>query len=205
MLEMFMYAIGIMYTPGPVNLLGLNLGLNKKLKETWGYYLGVGTAMFILLMVYGYTGERLIKKEYLFYISIIGTVYIVYLAYKLVKANIQVKETTNVRTVAFKDGFLMQLFNPKATLATLPIATINFPVNNITGIKITVMALLMGLVMASCAPLSYAIAGIFASNFIKKDGVLKVFNMLMAAILLYVAFGIFMDYVYLVYMGVSAY
>ncbi|GAA0179123.1 hypothetical protein SH2C18_20520 [Clostridium sediminicola] len=123
MLEMFLYAIGIMYTPGPMNLLGLNLGINKKLKET---------------------------------------------------------------------------------LATLPIATINFPANDIVGIKILIMSVILGL-LATCPPLSYAVIGSFSSTFIKRKDVIKLFNTVMAIMLLYVALSIFKDHVYLVLKGINSY
>ncbi len=51
MLQMILYGIGIMYTPGPINLIGLNLGLNKKFKQSIGYFFGVGFAMLILFLI----------------------------------------------------------------------------------------------------------------------------------------------------------
>lgn len=204
MIEIFLYAIGIMYTPGPMNLLGLNLGINKKFKESIGFFVGIGLSMLLLFLMFGYTGEKFIRKEYLVYISIFGSIYILYLAFKILKANIDVKEQKNIRSLSFKDGFLMQTFNPKATLATLPIATINFPANNITGTKILFVSLILSL-LAFLAPCSYSFIGEYFSALIKKDRIIKAFNTLMALLLIYVAYTIFRDHVYLVFMGINTY
>jgi len=46
-LEILLFSFGIMYTPGPVNILSLNQGLNKKFKSMIGFYVGIGTAMLV--------------------------------------------------------------------------------------------------------------------------------------------------------------
>ena len=51
MLAIIAYAVGIMYSPGPVNLMGLNTGVNGQAKRRWGFCLGVGTAMLLLFLL----------------------------------------------------------------------------------------------------------------------------------------------------------
>lgn len=201
---MFLYGIGIMYTPGPVNTMGFSLGINKKFKESLVFFVGVGVAMFILFVVYGYTGEKLVKKEYLFYISIIGGCYIIYLAYRIFKAKIELDSQSEKRLVSFKDGFFMQLFNPKATLAALPITTISFPSNEIVGVKILIMSLIFMLLVIG-APSTYCLLGQSFSGFMKNKRTFSVLNKIMAVLLLYVAYTIFRDHVYLVLRGVNNY
>ena len=91
-LQMILYGFGIMYTPGPVNIMGLTLGFNKKFKNSVGFFTGVGVAMFILFFVYGYTGGKFIKKDYLIYTSILGSLYILYLAIKILKEDVTIEE-----------------------------------------------------------------------------------------------------------------
>ncbi len=107
MLAMILYGISIMYTPGPVSLMSMNLGLQKKFSKSVGFFIGVGVAMFVLLMIFGYTGEKLIKSEYLIYISLVGGCYIIYLAIKIYKSKIKVEHTSDDKTMTFKDGFLI--------------------------------------------------------------------------------------------------
>lgn len=204
MLSMILYAFGIMYTPGPINLLGMNLGINKKFKQSKGYFAGVGSSMLILFLLYGYTGEKIIKKEYLLYISIIGSAYILYLAVKLFKSNTKIAKPGDVKLISYKEGLLMQLMNPKATLATLPIATIHFPANQITGIEILLISIILAM-MAAGAPIAYSFLGERFSNVVRKESVLHTFNIGMAVLLAYVAVSIFWDHVFLVIRGINAY
>jgi threonine/homoserine/homoserine lactone efflux protein len=112
MLQMLLYGIGIMYTPGPVNIMGLTLGLNKKFKSSLGFFTGVGFAMFLLFFVYGYTGEKFIKKDYLVYTSIVGGIYIFNLAIKVFQEDINIDEKLRKNSFSLKDGFIMQIVNP---------------------------------------------------------------------------------------------
>jgi len=201
---MILYGIGVMYTPGPINILGFNLGVNKKFKESLGYFAGVGSAMLILFLIFGYTGERFIKKEYLIYISAIGTVYILYLAVKLFKASVQLSNKKDMGILRFRDGLIMHLMNPKATLATLPIAIIHYPANSIQGWKILVVSVLLA-ILASLAPTTYSIIGYILGKKVKQGKTLKVFNITMALLLVYVAFFIFYDHIFLVLTGVNEY
>ena len=98
----------------------------------------------------------------------------------------------------------MQIVNPKASLAALPIATINFPANNINGINIMIMSIFFGLLVIG-APSTYCLFGQFFSNLIKRKKILLIFNRIMGVMLLYVAFSIFRDHIYYVLIGKSSY
>ncbi len=204
MLQMLLYGIGIMYTPGPVNIMGLTLGLNKKFRKSIGFFTGVGLAMFILFFICGYSGEKFIKKEYLLYTSILGGIYICYLAIKVFQEDVTIDDQLKKSTLTFRDGFIMQIINPKAMLAALPIATINFPANNITGINIMFMSAVFGLLVIG-APATYCLVGQFFSDLIRQKKILLIFNKLMGVLLLYVSIRIFKDHVFDVLMGKSPY
>jgi threonine/homoserine/homoserine lactone efflux protein len=192
---MILYSISVIYTPGPINFLGMNQGVSNKISNSKGFFVGVGVAFLILLLVFGYTGEKVIKKDYLLYISIVGSTYILYLAFKIIKSNVFPNEEKNTKILTFKDGFFMEIMNPKAALATLPIATIYFPANNIVGVKVFGVSLMLAL-MASSAPFSYALIGSCFSDVIKNDKLIKWFNAIMAFLLIYVAYSIFKDHVF---------
>jgi threonine/homoserine/homoserine lactone efflux protein len=204
MLEMILYGVAIMYTPGPVNIVALNMGMTQKLRDSAKYCTGVSLAMFVLFVVFGYTGERIVKKEYLIYISIAGGLYILWLAYKVLKSKVDIKSEQGSSRLTLKNGFLMQLFNPKAIVAVLPIATIHFVVNGIMGINILWMSMIFAIIVFF-APFSYGIIGALLSRFVTAPKVLNLFNKLMGLLLIYVAFSILYDHVYLVLKGVNAY
>ncbi|MBD56947.1 LysE family transporter [uncultured Pseudoalteromonas sp.] len=194
MADIFAYAIGIMYTPGPINLLGLSSGLNKQTRSHLGFFIGVGSAMFILFVLLGYLGLQVINPQFLPYVSLIGCGYILYIAWKVAKAKVQVNDTSADASLSFFDGLFMQLLNPKALVATLPIATIQFPSADITGAAIVFWSLILA-ILAFGAPTSYSLAGLVLGKQVSRPGVFNVFNKLMAVLLVYVALMIAYEHV----------
>ncbi|RZF78292.1 transporter [Pseudoalteromonas sp. S4488] len=194
MADIFAYAIGIMYTPGPINLLGLSSGLNKQTHSHLGFFIGVGSAMFILFVLLGYLGLQVINPQFLPYVSLIGCGYILYIAWKVAKAKVQVSDTSADASLSFFDGLFMQLLNPKALVATLPIATIQFPSADITGAAIVFWSLILA-ILAFGAPTSYSLAGLVLGKQVSRPGVFNVFNKLMAVLLVYVALMIAYEHV----------
>ena len=194
MADIFAYAIGIMYTPGPINLLGLSSGLNKQTRSHLGFFIGVGSAMFILFVLLGYLGLQVINPQFLPYVSLIGCGYILYIAWKVAKAKVQVSDTSADASLSFFDGLFMQLLNPKALVATLPIATIQFQSADITGAAIVFWSLILA-ILAFGAPTSYSLAGLMLGKQVSRPGVFNVFNKLMAVLLVYVALMIAYEHV----------
>lgn len=197
MLAIVAYALGAMYSPGPVNLLGLNIGINGQAKKSVGFCLGVGTAMLVYLLVLGWVGAAWIDDEALIVVSALGCGYIVYLASKIARSSVDISETDNApRLVNYRDGLVMQLLNPKAIVATLPITTLQFPAADIQGLSLVVWA--FGLAMlAAGAPGSYIAIGSAVGNRIKSPAIIKGFNWLMAGLLVAVALSIGVEHVWL--------
>lgn len=199
MLAIFAYAIGIMYTPGPINLLGLHSGLNKRTYSHLGFFIGVGCAMFILFVFLGYLGRQVVNTRILPFISVIGCSYILYIAWKIIRSNFCLDETNTLKnesSLSFRDGLFMQLLNPKGLIATLPIATIQFPNAGISGISIIFWSLILA-ILAFGAPTCYSLVGLAVGKRIDNPAYFKAFNYMMSALLIYVSLTIGYQHVYL--------
>lgn len=196
MVEILAYAVGIMYTPGPVNLLSLNTGLNGHAR--FRFAAGVGCAMLSLFLLFGFTGAWLVEPRYRLLISVAGSVYIVYLAFKIARASIRISDRSQPQndTLGFSSGLLMQLLNPKSYIAILPIVTVQFPAARITGIAILFWSLLLA-TLAFGAPTLYMLTGKHLSKRIKQTDYFRILNLGMAVLLLYVAGDIAYSQVYL--------
>ncbi|MGF1721172.1 LysE family translocator [Vibrio kyushuensis] len=196
MSEIFAYAIGVMYTPGPINLLGLHTGLNNRTRTHIGFFIGVGCAMFTLFVFLGYVGLNVINPQVLPFISLAGCSYILYIAWKVVRANVSLSgQSKEQKSLSFKDGLFMQLLNPKALVATLPVATIQFPSAGISGGAILFWSLILAF-LAFGAPTSYSLAGRVLGKRLENPTYFRVFNYLMAALLVYVSLAIGYEHVY---------
>ncbi len=189
MLEIFAYALSVMYSPGPVNILCLNAGVNQAQGKRLRFCAGVGLAMFILSITFGFLGTLVVKPSYQIVISIAGAMYILWLAFKIAKANTDVRTGELGIALDFKTGFTMQILNPKAFGAILPMVSVLFPANGITGPALVLVSAMMGL-LAVGAPGSYLLLGRSLGGFIQSAKILRYFNLMMAVMLLYVALEI---------------
>lgn len=204
MLAIIAYALGVMYTPGPVNLLGLNAGLNGQARASLGFYLGVGLAMFILFMVFGWAGAAWVRGDMLAMVGALGCGYIFYLAVKIARSSIDLDAVRQApRVLRFRDGLIMQLCNPKGMIATLPIATIQFPAVGIHGVSLLLWSLGLA-VLAVGAPGSYALVGVVLGKRIENPKILKGFSLAMSALLAGVSLSIGYEHVWVpLSLGVS--
>ncbi|GAA5010135.1 LysE family translocator [Acinetobacter puyangensis] len=157
-MEIFLYTLSVMYSPGPVNFMGLNAGLTGQFSRTFGFFIGVGCSMLVLFIIFGYVGEAVLPHDYLHFVALLGALYVFYLAYKMISSNLDLKATQHKKTLNFWDGFLIQTLNPKAILVILPVTTIMFPTAHITGSMILMISFLISLGAAG-APFLYAFAG----------------------------------------------
>lgn len=197
MLAIIAYALGVMYTPGPVNLLGLNAGLHGQARSSSGFYLGVGLAMLTLFLLFGWTGAAWVQGNMLAVVGALGCGYIFYLAIKVARSSIDMDAMRQApRVMRFRDGLIMQLCNPKGVVATLPIATIQFPALGIDDINLVLWSLGLAL-LAVGAPSSYALVGAMLGKRIENPKILKNFSLVMAALLVGVALSIGYEHVWL--------
>ncbi len=196
MLAIVAYALGVMYTPGPVNLLGLNVGISGQAKKSFGFCLGVGSAMLVYLLVLGWAGAAWIGGQARVALSALGSSYILYLAFTIARASATLETKAQApRLLSFRDGLVMQLLNPKAMVATLPIATLQFPAAGIQGVSLLVWALALSL-MAAGAPGSYVLMGSLVGQRIQNPRIVKGFNGVMAGLLAAVALSIGFEHVW---------
>ncbi|PAU78433.1 LysE family translocator [Halomonas salipaludis] len=197
MIEIVAYALGVMYTPGPVNLLGLNAGLNGQVRTSLGFFVGVGLAMLILLLVFGWAGAAWLRGDMLALVGALGCGYILYLAIKVARSSINLSAVRQAsRVLSFRDGLIMQLCNPKAMIVTLPIATIQFPAAGIHDMSLVLWSLGLA-AMAFGAPSSYALVGAVVGQRIENPTIFKGFSLAMAALLVWVAITIGYEHVWL--------
>ncbi|OLO06132.1 LysE family translocator [Salinicola socius] len=197
MLAIVAYALGVMYTPGPVNLLGLNAGLHGQARSSLGFYIGVGLAMLILFLLFGWAGAAWVRGDMLAVVGALGCGYIFYLAINIARSSIDLPAVRQApRVMRLRDGLIMQLCNPKGIVATLPIATIQFPAAGIHGLSLTLWS--MGLAaLAVGAPGSYALIGVVLGKRLENPKILQGFSLGMAALLAGVALSIGYEHVWL--------
>ena len=105
----------LMLTPGPAVLMIANIGVNLDFRKGVPFVFGVivGANVVALSVVLGiasvintYTLLRLI-------LLIISSIFIFYLAVKILMQNSAEETTSNVKKINFYDGLVLQILNPK--------------------------------------------------------------------------------------------
>ncbi|WP_415886442.1 LysE family translocator [Neptuniibacter sp. QD37_6] len=197
MVEILLYAFGVMYTPGPCNLLSLNAGIHGQIRSTLAFSLGVGSAMLVLFLLFGYVGAWFITAGYELFLSAAGSLYILYLAYKVaLSAMAKTEVKANPNPMSFKEGLILQLLNPKAFIAILPIVSVQFPAAEISGYAIFVWSLLLS-TLAFGAPSSYLFMGARLGKLIHNPRYFCGLNWAMSLLLVYVALDIAYQHIFL--------
>lgn len=186
MLGIILFCIGLMYTPGPVNLLSLNNGLQNRSGAQAPFSLGVSVALCVWFMALGYAGSTLVNETLLPWLGILGCAFIAWLAVKVLRSRVSLEGGKRPSSMTFKDGLLMQLLNPKAFMVAVPVGTVQFPAAGITGAQIALWSVGLAL-LAFGAPTSYAMMGALLGQRINRPWVFRAFNMVMGLLLLFVA------------------
>lgn len=191
------YAISVMWTPGPVNTIMLNIGMKQGAKRTLPFLVGVSVAMALLVIIYGFIGKSIEKyvSTITFYMSIVGACYMLYLSYKLFSSKVNLDGEGSFE-MKFQQGFWMQLLNPKGTLCALPIATIYLPALQPSWLMIVLIALLVSAIGGVGVFTIYALTGSIFKQLVKKPIIFQVINYVMASILLYLAFKLLYEHVF---------
>ncbi|MCM5704248.1 LysE family translocator [Larsenimonas salina] len=199
-MNIVLFALTVMYTPGPVNLLGLNAGLQRPMYRSLGFFGGVGLAIFLWFLVIGYAGQRLVVAAALPYLAALGSAYILYLAYSLYRAAPPSPASSTAESppvdhgrLRFRDGFLMQLLNPKNSLLVVPITTILFPGRGIADTALILWSAGIALGGAG-APALYCAAGKGLAQWLGNARYYRVLNRAMAALLVLVAATMLLEY-----------
>ena len=193
-MEIFLYALSVMYSPGPVNTLGLDAGLRGQARRAAGFYAGVGCAMLLMFLALGYAGAAVVSGAWLPWLALLGGGYSLYLGYRIVTAAAPTAEGQGVpaERLTFTRGLLIQGLNPKGWLAVLPIATVMFPAAQITGAKIALCTLPLALA-AGGAPAGYALLGAGLGRYLVRGRGLRWVNRLLGLSLVGCALLLFHD------------
>ncbi|OYT84019.1 MAG: lysine transporter LysE [Pseudomonas sp. PGPPP4] len=192
-MEIVLYVLSVMYSPGPVNALGLNAGLRGQASRALGFYAGVGCAMLILFLALGYAGAVVVSGALLPWLALLGGGYCLYLGYRIARDAPPTAAGEGAATrLTFASGLLIQGLNPKAWLAVLPIATVMFPAAQVTGGKIALWSL--PLALSACgAPASYALLGALLGRYLVRGCGFRAVNRLLGLSLVGCALLLFHD------------
>jgi threonine/homoserine/homoserine lactone efflux protein len=120
LIPLIFFSVAAAFTPGPNNIIGSYSGFNFGIKKSLPLILGV-TFGYTILITLAAGGLNIIFNVYPILktvIKIIGSIFLIYLAYKISFQN-KIQEKTIKNPVKFIDTFIFQFVNPKGVFAAI--------------------------------------------------------------------------------------
>jgi threonine/homoserine/homoserine lactone efflux protein len=119
LLAMFLFSLAMSISPGPVNMVILSSGVNYGIQRTISYVSGATVGFTLLLLFIGFGFFEFIKSYpfFLTYLAIGGSLYIMYIGYKIASAKPEIEVNKQIKIPKFYEGFLLQWLNAKAWIA----------------------------------------------------------------------------------------
>ena len=181
---LILFGIATAFTPGPNNILSSYSGFNFGFKKTIPLMLGVILGWTTMLTVMA-SGLIIIFQKYIFLqsiIKILGTIFLIYLAYKIAFSS--TNESENVKKpVLFFDTFLFQFINPKGVMVAMIAVSTFIDVQN-NYLRDATIVITTYFFMAVFSVSSWCLLGKYLRKFATSKNFIKKFNYIMSFLLI---------------------
>ncbi|MGD0030694.1 LysE family transporter [Paenibacillus illinoisensis] len=180
------YAIVASFTPGPNNIIAMTQARHRGFAKTLPFVGGVAAGCLLIMFLSSYF--NLVLHQYIPRIrpvlNVLGCVYLIYLAFKIMRSTSSQQVDTRTNPYSFWFGFTLQFMNPKVILYGLTaISVFVLPLAQ-SHAHMMVFSVLLTIVGIS-ANMTWALCGvIFQSVLVRYE---RPFNMAMGILLIYSA------------------
>ena len=181
---LILFGIAGSYIPGPNNIIASHSGFNFGFIKTIPLILGVGFGWTFILVLFE-SGLIFVFQQFPILqniIKFIGTIFIVYLAYKIAFMRIETTKANKV-PITFVDTLLLQIVNPQGILtAMLIVSTFLDPNNNYLRDAIWVTSIMFVIAVSSVA--FWVLIGQYLRKVATNEKFIKIFNYSMSFLLI---------------------
>jgi threonine/homoserine/homoserine lactone efflux protein len=184
-----LYCFVVTFTPGPTNIVILSTVHNHGTKKAMEYTYGATIAFCLLLAASAMLNTMLITiiPKILIVMQIIGSIYMLYLAYQIYKMDSS-KPIVN-QTGTFMSGLIMQFVNPKVLLFTMTVIP-SFVMPHYTALPAVTISVVAITLIGFLAFTTWVLFGTIFKQFLRKHE--KSVNVMMSLFLIYAAIMIWM-------------
>jgi cysteine/O-acetylserine efflux protein len=178
------------YSPGPNTLSSASMVLTFGYKRSIKYQMGIVTGFFLVMMASGFVASTITTRlpSLIPVMTVAGALYILYLAYLILRSSITMKEDI-VRPLGFFQGMFLQLLNAKTLIVGLT-AYSTFLVNPPKTLLWRTASASFFTALAITALALYSLFGFFLFRILQSPRVGKMINTLFAAALVYTALAL---------------
>ena len=178
------------FTPGPNNAVASYSGFNFGIKKTIPLILGVGLGYTTLVIIINFALISTFKQFPIIQeaIRVLGTFFLIYLAYKIAVSNTSQNEIKK-NPVSFFDTFIFQFVNPKGVMAALTL--ISKFVSESNYLMTSIMVIIVCSVTAFLSITTWTFLGKFLRKFATNNSFIKRFNYAMSFLILACIIGFY--------------
>ena len=183
-LPLILFGIATAFTPGPNNILSSYSGFNFGFKKTIPLMLGVILGWTTMLTVMA-SGLIIIFQKYIFLqsiIKILGTIFLIYLAYKIAFSSTNGSENIK-KPVLFFDTFLFQFINPKGVMVAMIAVSTFIDIQN-NYLRDATIVIITYFFMAVFSVSSWCLLGKYLRKFATSKNFIRKFNYIMSFLLI---------------------
>ena len=184
-LSIILFGIVAAYTPGPNNFVAFYYGFNFGIKKTLPHIMGVtlGFPFLLLCLALGLINVFKLYPLIQEILKYLGTLFLIYLAYKISFSGSTNQENKNKKPVKFIETFIFQFLNPKGVIASIiVVSTYIDPGKNF--INYTTQIIILALLVSVTSITLWTFMGKFLRKFATNQKYINYFNYAMSLLLL---------------------
>ena len=191
---LILFTIATSITPGPNNVMIMASGANHGFKKSIPHLLGIDLGFPVMLIAVELGAGQVFQQSPSIFIGlkIIGSTYLVYLAYKIASAPVHSFDTKKAKPMTFIQAVLFQWVNPKAWIMCIG-AVVTYTVSGTSYLyQVIVIALLFVLFGAPCT-ITWLWFGSSLQKILSQPHYLRTFNLIMGLLLITSLLPVFND------------
>ena len=184
-LSITLFGIVAAFTPGPNNFVAFYSGFNFGIKRTLPHIIGVtlGFPFLLLCLALGLINVFKLYPLIQEILKYLGTLFLIYLAYKISFSRSTKQENKNKNPVKFIETFIFQFLNPKGVIAAvIVVSTYINPGENF--MNYTTQILVLALLVSVTSITLWTFMGKFLRKFATNQKFINYFNYVMSLLLL---------------------
>ena len=173
------------FTPGPNNVVASYSGFNFGIKKTIPHILGVtfGFTSLVLLLSVGLINVFKIFPVIQNTIRYLGTLFLIYLAYKIAFSKTENSEKKIQNPVKFIETFIFQYLNPKGVSVSIIVVSTYVELGQ-NYFSYATQTIVLAFLFSITSITLWTVIGKFLRKFATNDKFIKYFNYVMSSLLL---------------------
>jgi len=184
-LSIILFGIVAAYTPGPNNFVAFYSGFNFGIKRTLPHIFGVtfGFPFLLLCMALGLINVFKLYPLIQEILKYLGTLFLIYLAYKISFSRSVSGENKNKNPVKFIETFIFQFLNPKGVIASVIVVSTYIDTGE-NFVNYTTQIIILAFIVSVTSITLWTLMGRFLRKFATNQKFINYFNYAMSLLLL---------------------